>query len=265
MKSNIRDLMKAQMYQLVRNRNLRAVLLGLFAIAVFFGASALLDESNLSKVNAGEHIAAMLSMMLNIAVFAIAVVTGIVCADDFTDRTANHELASGRLRSESYAARSILAVIFSVSAALVTVLLMIFTALILYNRGSSLSDAALVQRVLLMIPVFIRISCFFVFVSYIVKRPIAVVGICYALIMLLGMMMNTGGGDKMHLLTGFGSLATVCHFDEWHAYGLNTPVYYVYEPFVKTGTAVWLVVVSLAASAVYLLLGYSFFHRDDIQ
>jgi hypothetical protein len=147
------------------------------------------------------------------------------------------------------------------------IVLMIVTSLMLYPHGSSLNDSALVQRVLLMIPIFIRQSCFFVLISYIVKKPIAVFGVCYALLMLLNVMSSSedGGGIKSPLLTGYSSFNSLCHFDEWYTYGLNTKAYHVYEPFIDSKTAALMVIVSLAAGALYLFLGYSFFHRDDIE
>ena len=267
MKSNIGNIMRSQMYQLVRNRSLRAVLLGVIAVSVFFGAADHIAGG--TKNNTYDNIVLMLSMIVNLSMFTIAIVTGIVCADDFTDKTANYELTSGRLRSESYAARAIVSVIISVLSALLMVFALIITSFVLYPRGCSLTNAALAQRVLLLIPVYIRISCFYVFLSYIFKRPIAVVGICYAMITVLSIMMGMGGEGETavegSVLTGMGSFKMICSFNEWYAYGLNTSTYHVYEPYVESGTAVQLVAVSLAAGALYLLLGYSFFHRDDIQ
>ena len=264
MNSNIRGIMKSQMYQLVRSRNLKAVLLGVLAMTVFFGASDCIAEGK--GTTACGFFIMMLPMVLNIVNFMIAIITGMVCADDFTDKTANYELTSGRLRSESFAARTIVSVVFSVLASLFMVAALLVTCLLLYPRGYELTNAAIAQRVLLLIPVFIRFSCFYVLISYIVKKPIAVVGICYAIICVLGIILGmTGGGETNRMLTAFGSFQLVCHFEEWHTYGLNTDAYYVYEQFVGSGTAAALVVVSLAVSAVYLLLGYSYFHRDDIQ
>ena len=264
MKSNIRGIMRSQVYQLVRTRNLRAVVLGLLALAVFFGASDKIQEGN--GTTACLYFVQMLSMIMSLSMFGVATFTGFVCADDFTDKTANNELTSGRLRSESFIARAIVSVIGSVLLGLMMVLALLVTCFLIYPRGYELTNAAIVQRVLLMIPVFIRLSCFYVLVSYIVKKPIAVVGICYAMICVLGLILGmSGGGESSRLLTGFGSFQIVCYFEEWHTYGLNTDVYYVYEQFVDGGTAAALTAVSLAAGAVYLLLGYSFFHRDDIQ
>ncbi len=265
MSTGIKDIMRSQVYQLVRNRGLRAVVLGILALSAFFGAS--------DKIAGGADgsgclfFAQMLPMTINLSMFGIATITGIVCADDFTDKTSNNELMSGRLRSESYIARTIVSVAGSVVFGFVTVLALLITCLLLYQKGYELTAAGIAQRILLLIPVFIRLSCFFVFVSYVVKRPIAVVGICYALIMILGFMggMSDDGMIDGGLLTGFGSFSIVCSFDEWHTYGLNTPVYYVYDQFINGGKAAALVIVSIVMGAVYLLLGYNFFHRDDIE
>lgn len=258
------NIIKSQIYQLVRNRSLRALVLAMIGLSIFTGAIGIIDGGK--DINASDYIVGTLSIVVAMAQFITAIITGIICADDFNDKTSNYELMSGRLRSQSYAARAVISVILSCIVSILMIVLMIVTSLMLYPHGSSLTDSALVQRVLLMIPLFIRLSCFFVFVSYIVKKPIAVFGVCYAIMMLLGgISVSEGDSIKSAMLTGFSSFKNVCHFDEWYTYGLNTPAYHVYEPYVDSKTAALMVIVSLAAGALYLFLGYSFFHRDDIE
>ncbi|MCR5121920.1 MAG: hypothetical protein K6B74_05820 [Ruminococcus sp.] len=259
----MKNIMKSQIYQLVRNRSLRALVLATIGLSVFTGAIGKIEGGK--DMNASDYIVGTLSIVIAMAQFITAIITGIVCADDFNDKTSNYELTSGRLRSQSYAARAIISVILSCIVSVLMIVLMIVTSLMLYPHGSSLNDSALVQRVLLMIPIFIRLSCFFVLISYIVKKPIAVFGVCYAIMMLLGVVSSSEGSIKSAMLTGFGSFKNVCHFDEWYTYGLNTPEYHVYEPYIDSKTAALTVLVSLAAGALYLLLGYSYFHRDDIE
>ena len=261
MSTGIKNIIRSQVYQLVRSRSLRAVVLGLLALSVFFGASDKISEGK--GTTACTYFVQMFPMTMSMCMFGIATVTGITCADDFTDKTSNNELMSGRLRSESYIARTIVSVVGSVLVGLAMVLALLATCFLVYPRGYELTNAALLQRVLLVIPVFIRFSCLFVFVSYVVKRPIAVVGVCYALMILVNMLSITGNDGGY--LTAMGTFGMVCGFKSWYTYGLNTEVHYVYDSFMKSSEAAGIVIVSLAAGAVYLLLGYSYFHRDDIQ
>ncbi|MBR5723320.1 MAG: hypothetical protein IKX57_06785, partial [Oscillospiraceae bacterium] len=61
----------------------------------------------------------------------------------------------------------------------------------------------------------------------------------------------------------FGKL---CTFDSWYVYGCaDLKMHYIYYPELSGSLIAGVVIVSLIMTAVYLLLGYHFFHTDDLK
>lgn len=256
----MKNVIRSQLYTMLRQRNLRAVFIGFSVLAVLFGYMGKLNGDNLSG---GQVVAVVLSMVSITATMIISIFAGYVCADDFTDKTSNYDLMSGTLRRQAYFGRAIVAVISSVLAGFLHVLIAVITAVVISDWGYQLTVGAVVLRLFLMLFIFIRLSCFFVMLSYIVKKPMGVIALNFAMLCGFSVLGDLAGSSSMVL--GIGSLTYICSFESWYAFGLNTDIYYVFEPALPAKIIVSLIVISLLFAAAYLTIGYSYFHRDDLE
>lgn len=255
----MKNIIRSQLYQMVRQRNLRAVFIGFTALSVMYALTGFANNSP-----SGSHtVAQTLSMVAITALMLISIFTAYICADDFTDKTANYDVMSGTLRRDVYFGRAILAVAVSVIVGLAHLLTLVISAALMQDWGYQLSIGAVMFRIFLMMFVFIRMSCFFVLLSYIFKKPMTVIALNFA--MMSGFSVLSGFSEGSLMATGIGSLTYVCSFDTWVAFGLNSGNYYVFEPAIPAGTIISLIVTSLIFAAIYLFVGYKFFHLDDLE
>ena len=66
-------------------------------------------------------------------------------------------------------------------------------------------------------------------------------------------------------MVSISDLIRLSQFDCWRTYDLTLQSFYTYYPALPLSQIVQTVGISLAMSAVYLLLGYHFFHVDDMN
>jgi hypothetical protein len=85
----------------------------------------------------------------------------------------------------------------------------------------------------------------------------------YGLIALVGIL--KAADDDSGVLTLFSTINTLLKYKEWHIFGLESPVEIVYTPMPEAGFIVRCIIVSLAVGAIYLMIGYNYFHGDDLE
>ena len=61
--------------------------------------------------------------------------------------------------------------------------------------------------------------------------------------------------------TGLGYLAK---FESWYTYDLNLNQFFTYDPALSASAAVTILVCAAVMTAVYLVIGYHYFHVDDM-
>lgn len=257
------NIIRSQLYQMVRQRNLRGIFIGFSAFSVLYGLMGILNATDDVGLSGAHVVATTLSMVSITALMLMSIFVGYICADDFTDKTSNYDIMSGSLRRQAYFGRAIVAVATSVIVALAHVLIMVITAAIASGWGYELSVGAVVLRLFLMTFILIRMSCFYVLLSYIVKKPIAVIALNFAMMGAFSVLGDYAGQASM--ITGIGSLTYICSFEVWTAFGLNTANRFVFEPAIAANTVISLIVTSLIFAAAYLIIGYVYFHHDDLE
>ena len=259
----MKNIMKAQLYQLVRQRNLRSACLGFFALAVFFG---IVPKLNNEDITAGEYFAGeVMPTCCMMAQFLAAIMTAYICADDFGDKTANYELLSGTLRRDAFFGKAIPSIIISTAAFFAFILVTMLTDMISYGWGNAISPATVLFRAFLMLFSVIRLNCFYIFISFLTKRLIAVPAISYIHLSAVSLL-SMFGGAKSTVLLGSASLNRICAFDSWYTFGLDDDnIHIVYETALTSEETAEFIIVPIIFSAVYLILGYVFFRSDDIE
>ena len=262
----MKDLIKAQIYQILRTRVYFWVLVFCLAIAALFGSSEFLNGAD--SLDEGQLFCAsdyftrynmMPTLYFGISGFFVSFFIG----DDFKDKTANFELMSGRLRKQSFMARVIVTVIFSLVLGLVMMALPLVLYNILAGWGSSLPVSTVVTRILLMVFPFFRQTCFYILLVYIIKRPGYSFIACYGYLGMLTLIRTQN--DPTGSVLAFTSTQSLLQFDYWATFGLERNAQAIYDPALDPALAARIIIVSLAAGVAYLWVAYNYFHKDDIE
>lgn len=263
----MKSLIKAQLYQISKTRVYLWIFLFFTGMSVLFGAVEYMNGEGFleeGQVLTASSFATRMGLIPTLAFMGMAFFTAFICLDDFSDKTCNHEITSGRMRKQAYFARAIISVTASVIFGLFMMAVTLITSTVLVGWGDSISVSTAVMRILLLAFPFFRISCFFVLLSYILKKPAVVAVTVYAMMMALGTI-SENAANNLSVLTAFSNINMLCQYDMWVTFGIDTGANFIYEPSLGAAKILLTVIVSLAAGGAYLMLGYSYFHGDDLE
>lgn len=261
----MKNIIKAQLYQLKSQRFLYIAFFGVLALSLvmtyMIGIGSVPPEI---EPTASFMASSAISVIWLLVSFFTAIFTGYVCASDFGDKTMNYETMSGTLRKQSFFARVIITIPFSVlfSIALIAADVLIITAL--YGWGGYIPAKVFVFRLFIAAFPIMRMSCFLVLVSYIFKNvaaPLIVQYLVYILISLISAF-SAGGSPFLFAIT---NILYIGNFELWATFGLETSSNYIFETYISSGDVIKTIAVSLIVSAAYIIVGYSFYHRDDLS
>ena len=261
----MKGLIKAQIYQLLRTRVYYMVMLFFLAMGILFGSVEYMngpDELEEWQQLTASDFATRMQMIPTLSVMGMAFFAAFMCADDFNDKTLDHELLSGRRRTQVYFSRAIISVTVCVIFSLLMFAVSLVSCTLLEGWGDSIPVSAAVTRILLTVFPMFRISCFFCMIAYFIKRPGIVFLTIYGLINAIGLL--NINSDHTYVLTGLNTATQLLHYDEWHVFGLESGVNMIYLTQLDPAFLVRSIIVSLAAGAVYLMIGYCYFRRDDL-
>lgn len=257
----VKNVILSQLYGLRKNRTVFLCCIGEVAICT---AMLLMTTEWTGTRTASESVASGgLGMMTLIIGPLIAIITGIICADDFTDKTINHELISGKMRMQSFFGRAVLAVTISVITTITALFVSLFIAIKIYGWGETVTlDSAIIRILLTFIP-FFKLSCFGVMVAFILKQPYGVVLVFIGIKMMLGIMSMKSTSSI--LMISEANAGKLCMYENYITYGLNTDARFIYDQSCDPELILKSVVIALVMSAVYIIIGYHFYKNDDLN
>ena len=265
------DIMRFQFRQLVRKKIVYALSLLIFAVLfmiMFFSGSA--EEP---VTTASEFVPSMLSVFIGCAALAAGSLVGMVCGDDMSDKTINHEIMAGRSRAASYLGRVIPVLI----AAPIVSLIVYGAPFLLYDKmygwGDTLPASVVLTRCLLAMLPMLRLCAFMAMLTFIAKNALITVTAAMApSIITIGL--ATGAAQSSAIfsklmerpwLLSVADLAYYGSFDSWYTYDLSMNMYYTFYPSIPAANIALTVILSLVMTAVYLVIGYHYFHYDDMN
>lgn len=263
----MKDLIKAQLYQMSKMRAYRCVFVFFTALSVLFGSVEFLNGADAleeGQLLTASDYATRMGSVPTFAILAISFFTAFICADDLTDKTCNYEMMSGRRRKQAYLARAVVSVVTGVLMGLLMMTLSLAASTVLLGWGDTIPVSAAVTRILLMAFPFFRISCLCVLMSYILKKPALVIVGSYVIMIMLVLVFDTSAGGTGALMS-ISNLMMLCQYDSWVVFGLDSGAHYVYEPALGAANILMTIGASLGFGAGYLALGYSYFHGDDLE
>lgn len=261
------NVIKSQLYQFRKERISKLLFFGLIAmfilIAFINAIQAEIPTTAMVDATGGGIFATGLRFYIFMPLIYVATVAAQICGQDFTDKTANYELMSGRRRYQSYFGRVIPSVIIGVIGWLIIAVTPVITLTVINGWGDKISVWDVVIRYALMIFPVIRVACEFVFFTFLIKNPYIVMGLgyLYSMVSIYAEMLPSDG----FVFLGSTNIILLSMVDVWTTYGLEGKVNFIYDAALSSSDVIGTIVVSLIVSAAALFLGYVFFKNDDMN
>ena len=265
------DIMRFQFLQLIRKKIVYVITIIIFAVLfmlMFFGSSGV---DLVSK--ASDFVPGLLSSFMGCAALAAGSLVGIISGDDINDKTINHEIMAGRSRAASYLGRVIPVLIVAPIVSLIVYGAPFLLYSTLYGWGDTIPASVVLTRCLLAMLPMLRLCAFFAMLTFIVQNGIisviAAMAPCFITIGLA-----TGAAESSSILNklmenswmlSVTDLAAYGSFDSWYTYNLNMDMFITYNTAMPSGHIAVSVILSLVMTAAYLLIGYHYFHFDDMN
>lgn len=256
------NIMKAQRYQLRRDKTVYGIVLFVLAISGIFLAQLALEMPE--DICGSAVIVELGTLFLPAGLLYLLVVTANIMGNDFLDKTINYEVLSGHSRKQVYLGRVIPAVIYGIVGTMVLTALLPVLVTVTRGFGSLMEAEGTWLRYGLLGFVFFRLVCELVFLTVITKNTYItyLIGFVFAYAqMILSILLDSGN----EYLMGLGNGLKLLNFEEWSTVLLNEQEQIFYnsalEPELVTGT----IVTSLLFGILSLILGYVYFKHDDLN
>ena len=262
----MKNLIKAQLYQLKKDRFVQLAFGGMFLIlmlSVYMNQLFLgIEGSGIDTVTGGGFFANSLSVVIMVGLIFVIIAAPRICGWDFTDKTTNYELMSGHIRREVYFSRVTVSLLIGVVGWLILFCAPLAVTGIMSGWGEKLPLTEAVFRGALMLFPIIRLVCELSCLTFIIKNPYLTMGIGYVLLML---QVSPVFSIKNSFLLGISNLSLLGMVDVWTTYGLDGELNYIFEAYLGAGDIAGTILASLVAALLSLFIGYIFFKNDDIN
>lgn len=263
------NVMKAQTYQLLRSNGTYIAFLAGLGVAAFSGAIMLMDGTTGGQLEGSVWLYVNGSAMpVILPVLALTFVI-MICGGDMDDKTINYEVLNGKKRSQVYIGRVIVSLITSLLCCLATLALPLLgiTAVKGWGHTSTVSDVAL-RIAAAMFPIA-RLTALFILAMFLFRSKTAVAVLGYLLTMLeMGVSLFVGElfSDSVLLdqlsTNMIQRILVPTNFGIDYIDGKDVTVV---KDVLELSTVGAAAISGLAGMAVFLLLGYLVFRRQDMN
>lgn len=257
----MKRLIRAQVYQLCRKKSTAGVFLGILGLLLF----ELLSEMTLfrGKLTADDFFVSYQSIFMSFSMIVAFCYVAEICVGDFIDKTLNYEVMGGYTRKTVYFSRVLLGLAVSTIAVVCMWGILFGVALAYGGWGNQVGLSQMIARWLLMLFPFWRILCEFIFFSFLVKNVYVVMAVGTVIALM------SDGLSSLHCFSyalGFTNLNRLSHMLYFGVYTMSdNKAYYLYDASLTTGEVFGTIGASVGFGLLFLLLGYVYFHKDDLR
>lgn len=255
------NIMRAQIYQAIRNKMTWFIFFFAIALNVVFSFGFLVD--NEGGLSGSLAVATLGSMYCLTGLLFLMVFTADVTGKDFTDKTINYEILSGHSRREVFFGRFIVAVLMGSLGALFIMLLFPCLITLLSGWGNTMELQGVVLRYLLIFVTLFRVVCEVTLLTFLTKNPYItyLVGFLSGYIQMILPMLQTEYPDWF---TNKNSVS----LSVWHCLDLLDFLdesELLYQSGVESLVIGQSIGVSLLVGVVLLVISFTFFRSDDLN
>lgn len=263
----MKNIIKSIIYELIKSR-LMIILFCLMAAMNILVTILNISENTFHEATTSAMLSEAKSTTFLFAEFFVIAAVGLIAGSDFRDKVANYELMSGHSRIQFYLARSMFSVIFAALMGTILSFIPLVSGNIFYDFGDRLVLGDVILRTFLYFFPYLRLAAFIVILTFIVKNQYAVMGIGYGIISFNTVLSETISNHD-NLLTANFNLNLLADYDGWSVYNISKTEgivnYASYDSSLSTGNVIGTILISIAVMAVYLIIGYGLFRRDDLS
>ncbi len=262
----MKQIMKAQLYQLRKNRKNKILWLIFFVICIMQITVTSGEMCYYEEMMAGsKYIADNGYWILHFSIVFVLLLTAEICGGDFIDKTMHYELMGGYTRKKIYLSRFWLCFLLSGLFMIVISMIPVITAVALGGWGDELSLVWCLVRLVLVFFSLFRLICEFVFLSYVVKNSYVAMGAA-TLVFFVGIYGNHLIPEKARFFSGLGTLYELTDFQPWSTFTLvGEKMITLYDASMNASQIVSVIGSSLVFGLFFLWLGYMVFLKDDIN
>lgn len=264
------NIMKAQIYQTLRNNFIYYVL---FALLCIFIVPELVSMDPEIRTGLNGSMGLMLyagSLPLACELIALLLTTHI-CGTDQTDHTINYEIMNGTRRSTVYFGRVLVSVMFCfVSAAIVIALPILIAGLYGGEWGVCITGQDALRRSTAALAPFIRSILFFAFTTFLIGDGKLAMVMNILLTFVASLLFSVM--DEMNLrcmlldhLTGLSAMYRLFDVSNKRISYVGDKAYWIVSEALQQKDALQTVLISLSISAVLLAAGLLLFRRKDLK
>lgn len=268
----MKHIIKAQLYQLRKSQIIYIVFLLLLFMecTIMFGESdfmVTMGRATESLIVTGDYIANNGAEMVSVAIIFALIFTAEVCGADFIDKTTNYELMSGHERKDVYFGRAVLSIIGGTIGTMLIIAFPIIVGCIAGEWGDSIAFGDVLLRYLLSVFPVIRMVCEFVFLTYLVKNAYIVMA-AGVFVGLYGPVIYAVALDGTASFLGLTSLAKLYDYEStaWSTFTLvGEKTITIYDGALSASEIVPVILASVIIGGIFLIIGYWYYKKDDLN
>ena len=259
------NVMKAQMYQLLRSNSTYYIFLAGLALSAM---SCIFSDVTSDQINGSTWLLLVCGLLpILLPMIALIFVSGICCGD-IADKTINYEVLTGTKRSGVYFGRVVTSLIMNVLCSLVTVAvpILFMTAVKGWGHTMTVSDVAL--RIAAMIFPVVRLTAFFTFTAFLFKNKVALLAFGYVLTMLemfaalLNELLDLQIFIYMFSVNALTAIFSIENLGFGYFDGEDVQVV---KDVLEMSTFRTAAISGVVGTAVFLLIGYAVFRKQDMN
>lgn len=256
------NIMKSQVYQLLRDKLMWMIVIVVFLMSIFLS----MEHFDL-QTTGSEMVATLSSTIFIFANIITLVVVANVMGKDFMDKTLNYEIMSGHSRGEVFFGRMIVALAVG---PLLSFLALIFIPVLfscLYGWGNSMDLSGVILRYVLVYINQFRIGCEVVLLSAFLKNAY----LTYIVGFLLADIQMFFTTLKMHHDVDTLPLMSICYgndlvtFSDWSTFFLNEKDQMFYTSETSLEMILTTVLLTVIVGSILTFISYFYFKKDDLS
>lgn len=249
-------IIRAQLYQYKKDKLLWIS----FLVSLILSVIVLVVAGVANDYTFSQHMAEGSAILMNIGYIFLGIMTGRICCGDFMDKTNNYEILSGHSRREVFFARVILCLGFAVVGELIINTACFVVGIGVDGLGTAVPLSVLIGKQLLMIVPMLRVVCFFILVSYIVRNQFVAMGLGFFCYILAEPFSALGS-----YVSGLTNVSLIGKYESFTAFTLQGKLIHVYTGVISMPMVLLTIAVSVFAAALWLTVGYYFFRKEDLR
>ena len=264
----MKDILRGQLRQAFRNKLIYIAFFLLLATLILVVLNATAEGDQSASYIIGEQGWVIFGFTVFFQCFAV----GWLCAADLEDQTINYEMTSGRTRKDVFFGRVVPSVCIGTVGSMILVAVPALFIIKICGWGNALPFSNVLLRFGLLVFPLLRLGAFTAAIMFIVKKRLITVMIATFAAMFTAFPVEQIPIPALHdffrnpLMLGALNFHQLTSFESWYVYGLSEmKMHYIFYPELEVSFLAGTIIVSLVMTAVYLLLGYHFFHTDDMH